>query len=125
MPTFIYETTLTPVMTGKLTVFAQGFTAGNHFSGSIVITGAATIPGGPPQYTLLESDPVELNVRPLPTEGELPGFTGAIGSFAVGPPKLATNVLRVGDPVKLTVTVTNRGDGPARPPGRPAAAPGA
>ena len=51
-------------------------------------------------------------MRPLPREGELPGFTGAIGSFAVGPPKLATNVLRVGDPVKLTVTVTNRGDGP-------------
>jgi hypothetical protein len=109
---FIYETTLTPVTTGKLTVFAQGFTAGNHFSGSIVITGLATIPGRPPQYTLLESDPIELNVRPLPTEGELPGFTGAIGSFAVGPPKLATNVVHVGDPVKLTVMVTNRGDGP-------------
>ena len=110
--TFVYETTLTPVMTGKLSVFAQGFTAGNHFSGTVVITGLATIPGAPPQYTLLESDPVELNVRPLPTEGELPGFTGAIGSFAVGPPKLATNVLRIGDPVKLTVAVTNSGDGP-------------
>ncbi len=83
-----------------------------RFSGPIVITGLVTIPGGPPQYTLLESDPVELNVRPLPTEGQLPGFTGAIGSFALGPPKLATNFLRVGDPVKLTVTVTNRGDGP-------------
>jgi hypothetical protein len=112
VPVFIYETTLTPVMAGKLTVFAQGFTAGNHFSGSITITGTVTIPGGPPQYTLLESEPVELNVRPLPREGELPGFAGAIGSFAVGPPQLATNVLRVGDPVKLTVTVTNRGDGP-------------
>jgi hypothetical protein len=112
VPAFLYETTLTPVTTGQLTVFAQGFTAGNRFSGPIVITGTATIPGGPPQYTLLESDPVELNVRPLPTEGQLPGFTGAIGSFAVGPPNLATNVLRVGDPVKLTVTVTNRGDGP-------------
>jgi hypothetical protein len=112
LPTYTYETTLTPITTGKLTVFAQGFTAGSHFSGPIVITGTATIPGGLPQYTLLESDPVELNVRPLPTEGQLPGFTGAIGSFAVGPPKLATDVLRVGDPVKLTVTVTNRGDGP-------------
>jgi hypothetical protein len=110
--TFIYETLLTPMMTGKLTVFAQGFTAGNRFSGPIVITGTVTIPGGPPQYTLLESDPIELNVRPLPTEGALPGFTGVIGSFAVGPPKLATNVLHVGDPVTLTVTVTNRGDGP-------------
>ena len=112
VPTFIYETTLTPVKTGKLSVFAQGFTAGNHFSGPISITGAVTIPGGPPQYTLLESEAIELNVRPLPTEGALPGFTGAIGSFDVGLPKLATNVLSVGNPVKLSVTVTNRSDGP-------------
>ena len=112
MPIYIHETTLTPVMTGKLTVFAQGFSTANHLSGSIVFNGAATIPGGQPQYTLLESDPIELNVRQLPTEGELPGFTGAIGSFSVGPTKLATNVLRVGDPVKLTVTVINRSDAP-------------
>ena len=49
---------------------------------------------------------------PCRGKGKLPGFTGAIGSFAVGPPKLATNVLRVGDPVKLTVTITNRGEAP-------------
>ena len=111
-PTFIYETTLTPVAVGKITVLAQGFTVGRNFSGPIVITGPATIPGGPLQYTLLESEPVELNVRPLPPEGALPGFTGAVGSFAVGTPKLGTNVLRVGDPVKLSVAITNRGEGP-------------
>ena len=111
-PTFIYETTLTPMMAGKVTVFAQGFVAGNQFSGPIVITGTAIIPGGPPQYALLETEPVELQVRPLPPEGELPGFTGAIGSYTLGPPNLATNELRVGDIVKLTVTVTNHGDGP-------------
>jgi hypothetical protein len=109
--TFIYETTLTPVMAGKLTVFAQGFTAGSRFSGPVVVTGPATMPGGL-RYPLLESEPVELNVQPLPREGLLPGFTGAIGSLAVGLPKLATNVLRVGDPVKLTVIITNRGEGP-------------
>jgi hypothetical protein len=112
VPSFIYETTLTPVTAGKLSIFAQGFTAGSHFSGPVVITSPATIPGGPPQYTLLESEPIELNVRPLPRTGELPGFTGAVGTFALGPPKLATNVLRVGDPVRLSVTLTNRGDGP-------------
>jgi hypothetical protein len=101
--TFIYE---------KLTVFAQGFTAGSRFSGPVVVTGPATMPGVLPRYALLESEPVELNVRPLPREGLLPGFTGAIGSLAVGLPKLATNVLRVGDPVKLTVIITNRGEGP-------------
>jgi len=112
VPAYIYETTLTPLTTGKLTVFAQGFAAGNRFSGPIVISGHAIIPGGVPQYTLLESDPIELSVRPLPRDGELPGFTGAIGSFTVGPPQLATNSLRVGDPVKLTVTITNRGVAP-------------
>ncbi|HOX55955.1 MAG TPA: BatD family protein [Candidatus Paceibacterota bacterium] len=112
VPTFIYETTLTPLTTGKLTLFAQGFTAGNQFGGPFIITGPAVIPGGPPHYNLLESDPVHLEVRPLPREGELPGFTGAIGSFAVGPPALAANVLRVGDPVKLTVAVTNRSGAP-------------
>ena len=111
-PTFIYETTLRPVLTGKLSVFAQGFTSGSVFSGPVMITGPAVISGGRPQYVLLESDPVELNVRPLPQEGELPGFTGAIGRFTAGPPRLATNVVRVGEPVKLSVTITNRGNGP-------------
>jgi hypothetical protein len=57
---------------------------------------------------LLESTPISLNVRPLPKEGELPGFTGGIGTFRIEPPKLATNELVVGEPVKLAVTV--RGD---------------
>jgi hypothetical protein len=111
-PTYIYETTLTPMVAGKLTVFAQGFVAGNRFSGPIIISGMVTLPGGSPQYTLMETAPIELHVRPLPPEGKLPGFTGAIGSFALGPPRLATNEVRVGDVVKLVVTVTNCGDGP-------------
>jgi hypothetical protein len=110
--TFIYETTLTPVVTGKLTVFAQGFMAGSRFSGPVGVTGPATTPVNLFRYALLESEAVELDVRPLPLEGQLPGFAGAIGNFSVGAPKLATNVLRVGDPVKLTVTITNRGEGP-------------
>ena len=123
---FIYETTLTPVSAGKLSVFAQGFTAGNQFSGSIVINGPAIIPGGPPQYTLLESDPVELNVRPLPTEGKLPGFTGAIGSLAIGPPKLGDERPARRRPRQAHGhSSPTRSDGPARPAARPAAAPGA
>ena len=112
VPTFVYETTLTPMVTGKLRVFAQGFAATGRFTGPVMITGTLTIPGGLPQYTLLESEPIELEVRSLPPEGELPGFAGAIGNLALGPTKLGTNVVRVGDMVKLTVTVTNRGNGP-------------
>jgi hypothetical protein len=49
-------------------------------------------------------------VRPLPREGELPGFTGAIGTFGVATLTLASNTLRVGEPVSLTVTITNAGE---------------
>jgi hypothetical protein len=108
--TFVYETAITPITSGRIALTAQAFTAGNSVVGDVVITGPATIPAGPPQYTLLDSDPVSLNVRPLPREGELPGFMGAIGSLTLDPPKLATNVVRVGDPAKLTVTIRGTGN---------------
>jgi hypothetical protein len=87
-----------------LRVSAQAF-VGNRISVALVLTGPATIPGGPPQYTLLDADPIPFRVQPLPRESQLPGFTGAIGAFAVDPPVLATNILRVGDLVKLTIRV--------------------
>jgi hypothetical protein len=111
-PTFIYEITLTPMMAGKQTVFAQGFTVERRVPSPVVTIGPNAIPNVLPQYTLVESEPVEMNVRPLPREGELPGFAGAIGSFTVGPPRLATNVLHVGEPASLSVTITNCGDAP-------------
>jgi hypothetical protein len=104
-----YETMLTPLVTGSLAVSAQGFTAGNRFSGTIVIQGQAVIPGGAPQYVLVDSDPVTIQVRALPRASELPGFTGAIGNLTMDPPQLSTNQTRVGELVKLTITV--RGDG--------------
>ena len=109
---FIYETTFIPLTAGRLTVQAQGFMASSRLSPPAASPGATVIPPPIVQYTLIESDPLELNVRPLPREGELPGFTGAIGHFRIGPPQLATNALRVGEPVNLTVTLTNYGDAP-------------
>jgi hypothetical protein len=103
--TYIYETTLTPLTAGKLSVFGQGFTSGSRFSGSIVISGPGSIQLGPPQYLLLDSDPLEIDVKPLPRKGELPGFTGAIGKFSLDSPGLEGNSLRVGDPVRLSVVV--------------------
>jgi hypothetical protein len=109
LPTYSFETVVTPLITGKVTVSAQGFTSGNRFGGAITIQGPVTVPGGAPQYVLLDSDPVTINVRPLPRSGTLPGFTGAIGTFAAGAPQLSTNQVRVGETVKLTVTF--RGEG--------------
>jgi hypothetical protein len=67
------------------------------------------VPAGPLDAVLVDSDPVVLVTRHLPKDGELPGFTGAIGRFAVEPPHPSTNEVRAGEPLTLTVTV--KGDG--------------
>jgi hypothetical protein len=117
--TFIYETTITPIAAGALTLSAQGFTAGMQFGGAVVITGQVTIPGGPPQYLLLDSEAVPIQVRPLPA-GELPGFAGAVGSYTCPSPRLDTNTVSVGDPVQLSVTILGQQNlqhlTPPRPP---------
>jgi hypothetical protein len=100
-PAFICDMVVTPITPGPLKISAQGFTAGREFSGPITIQGQVVIPGGVPQYVLLISDPVDINVRPLPSGSELPGFTGAIGKFLRDPPQLSTNRLRVGEPAHL------------------------
>ena len=108
-PAFICEMTLTPIAAGPLKLSAQGFTAGREFTGPISIRGQVTIPGGPAKYVLLLSDPVEINVRPLPAKDELPGFTGAMGKILADKPQLSTNRMRVGEPVHLKVNF--HGDG--------------
>jgi hypothetical protein len=86
---FTYETSLTPIQAGRISVFAQGFA----------------------QLVLLESEPVELRPKPLPRQGELPGFTGAIGCLGISRVSLATNIARIGDPIKLLVQITNGSQG--------------
>jgi hypothetical protein len=101
---YTYETLLTPLSAGTISFFAQGFVTVNRFGGPVIVNpngGGMLIP----QYTLLESEDMELTVKPLPREGELPGFTGAIGRFNIEPPVLSANALKVGDPVKLTIVV--------------------
>lgn len=109
-PAYIFESTLTPLVAGRIDVTAQAFTAGNQFFGGITIHGNATILGGASQYVLLDSDAVQLNIEPLPRAGVLPGFNGAIGQFTLDPPQLETNRVRVGDAVKLFVTFRTEGE---------------
>ena len=106
---FIHETMLIPVTSGKLEVFAQGFTVGSRSPNNLAPSNTAPNSTVIPQLILIESQPVELSVQPLPKDGELPGFTGAIGTLTLGQAKLATNVVRVGEPVKLSVTVQSGG----------------
>jgi hypothetical protein len=105
----VFETVITPIEAGRLSLIAQGFTSGSTVSGSVVVIGPVTIPGGLSQHVLVDSDPVIVNVKPLPRERELPGFNGAIGNFTNDPPTLATNVVFVGEPVALTVIIRGQG----------------
>jgi len=109
-PTFIYDALVTPMRPGRIDVTAQGHTVGSRFQGQIVISGPATIPGGQATYTLVDSDPVTLSILPLPRESELPGFTGAIGSFVMDPPTLSTNRVRAGDLITLTLNLRGAGN---------------
>jgi hypothetical protein len=105
VPTYVYETSVTPIAAGQLQLSAQGFTAGMEFGGPIIISGQISLSSGPPRYVLLESEPLTIIVRPLPVGDELPGFLGAIGNYTCDPPSLATNILKVGEPVELRVVV--------------------
>ena len=102
---FVYETVMTPMATGPLSLSAQGFTAPPFSVGPISITsgGQTIMLGGASRTTpvLLVSEPLNLQVRPLPAEKELPGFTGAFGKFLTDEPRLATNRVHVGDSVHL------------------------
>jgi len=101
-PAFINEVIITVMREGQERLVAQAHSLSTR-----------QIPGQPGAFqsfnALVDSDPVTLTVKPLPKEGQLPGFTGAIGSFQLDPPRVSTNEVRAGDP--LTLAVTLRGDG--------------
>jgi hypothetical protein len=105
VPTFIYETSVTPISAGRLDLSAQGFTSGMQFSGPVIITGQVSFSDGAPKYLLLEAEPFTINVRPLPAGSELPGYTGAVGSYTCDLPSLATNTFKAGEPVQLNVII--------------------
>lgn len=106
----VFEVAMTPIAAGKIAAIAQSF-VGNRFGPGAVVfpgNGAPPVTSPLPQFTLLESSALELNVRKLPTEGMLPGFTGAVGHFMVDDANLNLGEVPVGSPVKLTVRI--RGD---------------
>jgi hypothetical protein len=110
VPAYIYEITLTPIEAGQSALSAQGFAAGHEFFGpTTIMARQVTIPGGPPHYVLLVSDPVQVNVHPLPTSGQPADFNGSIGAFILGAPQLSTNRVQVGQPIRLSVAVHTSG----------------
>jgi hypothetical protein len=99
----VSELLVTPINEGALPLTAQATAALNRPAASSGIT----LPGYQP---LLDSAPALIHVKHLPKDGELPGFTGAIGRFVLDPPHLSSTRVRAGDPVTLTVVVRGEGN---------------
>ncbi len=57
----------------------------------------------------VRSDPLVLTVLPLPEEGKPPGFSGAVGTFAMNVTAAPTE-LNAGDPITLRMEVTGNGN---------------
>lgn len=100
---FSTEVFVSPIKEGPLTLMAQAQAFLNRQPASPTIR----LPSYNP---LLDAGPVVWTIKRLPREGELPGFTGAIGTFLLEPPVLSTNVVRAGDPLTMTVTIKGQGN---------------
>ncbi len=104
-----FPTTITPLRTGTLTVGPATMEL------SVPARTAGHDPffrqffGGERRPLTLRSEPLQLEVLPLPDAGKPAGFSGAVGRFTLhvdaAPLKLAA-----GDPVTVTVTITGEGD---------------
>lgn len=105
---YVYEVPVIALQVGNLPLSAQGFAIANSFAGTTLLPGQAMNPVASINYILLDSEPLAVHVRPLPASGRLPGFTGAIGSYSMDPPRVSTNRAQVGDLLRLAVTF--RGD---------------
>ncbi len=101
---YVQEVTITPMREGSQELVAQ--------ANCVVLQPipGQTNGGGRISQVLIDSDPFKLVVKPLPAEGRLPGFTGAVGEFQIEPPKLSTNEVRAGEPLTLTAIIHGEGN---------------
>ena len=103
-----FETGLTPLRSGSLTVGP----ATMHLDLLVRTRGDAFFGGffGDQQRPLdLHSEPLTLEVLPLPDANRPPDFTGAVGRFTLDV-KAAPLALGVGDPVTVTSTIRGTGN---------------
>ncbi|HXT41553.1 MAG TPA: BatD family protein [Candidatus Angelobacter sp.] len=56
----------------------------------------------------LATDPVNIDVHPLPTNNVPADFNGAVGAYSLAT-SISTNTVTVGDPITVTVQITGRG----------------
>ncbi len=99
----INEVSITPLRAGAQELVAQAYTQAMGASAS-----------NPNIHTLVnrlvDSEPVILNVKPLPTNGVPHSFTGAVGVFQVGNVSVNPVELHVGDPLTVRAEIVGAGN---------------
>ena len=58
----------------------------------------------------IDVPPTRFRVLPLPKEGRLPGFTGAIGVFTLSKPKISATEVEMGEPITMAISLTGEGN---------------
>jgi hypothetical protein len=108
---FVIPVVLTPLKTGVLRVGPI------ECNSKIIVQRGRRVFGSPfdlldrfaeSQQISAHGEPVAVNVLPLPTQNVPPGFSGAVGKFALSLAVSPTNV-SVGEPITLRVQVAGRG----------------
>lgn len=97
----IKRVALFPTRTGRLQVGAM------RLAGAVVRRGGFFFNASEPFETA--SDPITIEVRPLPDSGRPPGFTGGVGSFDLSA-SLDRDSSVAGAPVRLTVRIEGAGN---------------
>ncbi len=115
-----YVVALAPVKTGKLTLAPVktqwGIVNPRRSSGPSVTNDSflrqffnrMALPGSLLEITV-DSEPVEVTVKPLPEEGRPATFSGAIGKFGMLA-DVKSEQVKVGEPLELTMRVSGQGN---------------
>lgn len=112
----VFRTTITPTKAGKLSLgpvqipfIAQVPRAQNNRRQRSLFDMFNDPMFAENQRIIARAEAIEVDVKPLPTQGRPPGFSGAVGQFtfqAEGTPKR----VKVGDPVTMKLTVAGKGN---------------
>jgi tetratricopeptide (TPR) repeat protein len=76
---------------------------------TIAVLGQRTFFGWEQHQETFNSDTPTIEVRPVPTEGAPPGFSGAVGNFNIAQYDAGPASVGVGDPVTLKIRIAGHG----------------
>lgn len=106
---FVFRTAITPSKAGRLTVGAARLAFAVQLRGSMIDDFFNPFGRRRAKEVEVKTEPVELDVQPLPAAGRPNDFSGAIGSFRLTAEGSPTRV-KIGDPVTMKLKISGRGN---------------